>query len=85
MCSRKCARPCWASLSSSEPDPTRENTSAEGKASAVQFVRFPFTADQKEKFRAPGTQVMVGFDHPNYGHMAMMPEAVRTALSADFS
>jgi hypothetical protein len=68
-----------------QPDPTRENTSAEGKASAVQFVRFPFTADQKEKFRALGTQVMVGFDHPNYGHMAVMPEAVRTALGADFS
>jgi hypothetical protein len=27
---------------------------------------------------------VVGFDHPNYGHMAMMPEAVRRSLSADF-
>jgi len=27
----------------------------------------------------------VGFDHPNYGHMAVMPPAVRQALSADFA
>src|SRR5215472_11326970 len=30
----------------SEPDTTRENTSPEGKASSVQFIKFPFTADQ---------------------------------------
>jgi hypothetical protein len=67
-----------------EPDPTRENTSPGGKASSVQFMRFPFTADQIARFGAPGTQVVAGFDHPNYGHMAVMPEAVRAALAADF-
>src|SRR5205807_3756070 len=29
-----------------EADPTRENTSPEGKASSVQFIRFPFTEEQ---------------------------------------
>lgn len=67
------------------PDPTRENTSADGKASAVQFMRFPFTAAQKTKFRSPGAQVICGIDHPNYGHMAVMPEAVRAALARDFA
>jgi hypothetical protein len=67
------------------PDPTRENTSADGKASSVQFVRFPFTPAQKAKFRMPGTQVLVGIDHPNYGHIAVMPEAVRAALAEDLS
>jgi hypothetical protein len=66
-------------------DPTRENTSPEGKASSVQFLRFPFTPAQKEKFRTPGAQIVVGFDHPNYGHMAVMPEAVRAALAEDLS
>ncbi|HTZ77371.1 MAG TPA: DUF3501 family protein [Stellaceae bacterium] len=66
------------------PDATRENTSPEGKASSVQFVKFPFTPAQKQKFRAPGTQVLVGINHPNYGHMAVMSEATRQALSADF-
>jgi hypothetical protein len=67
-----------------EPDPTRENTSPEGKASSVQFLRFPFTPEQVAAFRKPGTQVLVGFDHPNYGHMAVMPEPVRAALADDF-
>jgi uncharacterized protein DUF3501 len=66
------------------PDPTRENTSPEGKASSVQFVKFTVTVAQKAKFRGPGTQVVVGIDHPNYGHMAVMPERMREVLSADF-
>ncbi|HEX7970096.1 MAG TPA: DUF3501 family protein, partial [Stellaceae bacterium] len=66
-------------------DPTRENTSADGKASSVQFLRFPFTAKQKAAFRSPGAQVVVGIDPANYGHMAVMPEAVRAALADDLS
>lgn len=67
-----------------EPDPTRENTSPEGKASSVQFLRFPFTEGQITRFKAPGTQVIAGFDHPNYGHMTVLPESVRAALAEDF-
>jgi hypothetical protein len=67
-----------------EPDPTRENTSPEGKASSVQFLRFPFTEDQINRFKTPGAQVIAGFDHPNYGHMAVLPEPVRAALAEDF-
>jgi hypothetical protein len=67
------------------PDPTRENTSPDGKASSVQFVSFPFTPQQQAAFRAPGTRVVLGIDHENYGHMAVMPEAVRAALAADFA
>jgi hypothetical protein len=66
-------------------DPDRENSTADGKASAVQFLHFPFTAAQKAKFRTPGTQVLVGSDHPNYGHLAVMPESVRQALAEDFA
>jgi hypothetical protein len=67
-----------------EPDPTRENTSADGKASSVQFMRFPFTKDQTDRFKIPGAPIMAGFDHPDYGHMAMLPEPVRAALAEDF-
>lgn len=67
------------------PDPTRENTSPEGKASSVQFMRFPFSAAQVAKFRDPGAQVLVGIDHANYGHIAVMPERVRAALAGDFA
>ena len=67
-----------------EPDPTRENTDPDGKASAVQFIRFPFTPQQVAAFKKPGTQIVIGFDHPNYSHMAVMPEPVRAALAEDF-
>lgn len=67
-----------------EPDPTRENTSPDGKASSVQFVRFPFTRDQISRFRTLGAQIIAGFDYPDYGHMAVLPEPVRAALATDF-
>ncbi len=67
------------------PDPTRENTSPEGKASSIQFLRFPFTAAQVKPFKTAGTQVLVGIDHENYGHIAVMPERVRAALEKDFA
>jgi hypothetical protein len=67
-----------------EADPTRENTSPEGKASSVQFLRFPFAPAQIAAFKTPGARVMVGFDHSNYGHIAVMPEPVRAALAEDF-
>jgi len=67
-----------------EPDISRENTSPDGKASSVQFVWFPFAASQIAKFKTPGARVIAGIDHPNYAHMAVMPEAVRTALAEDF-
>jgi hypothetical protein len=67
-----------------EPDPTRENTSPEGKASSVQFLRFPFTDNQIAPFKNLDAQVIAGFDHPNYGHMAVLPEPVRAALAEDF-
>jgi hypothetical protein len=67
-----------------EADPTRENTSPDGKASSVQFLRFPFAPPQIAAFKAPDARVLIGFDHPNYGHIAVLPEPVRAALSEDF-
>ena len=63
----------------------QDRTREDGKASSVQFMRFPFTAAQVEAFRSGVGDVIVGFDHANYGHMAVMPPAVRQSLSADFS
>ncbi len=62
----------------------QERTRADGKASSVQFVHFPFTPAQIAAFRAPGAEATLGFSHPAYGHMAVVPEAVRAELAADF-
>lgn len=67
------------------PEEDVDRTNAEGKASSVQFVHFDFTPAQIEKFRVPDAQIILGIEHPQYGHMAVMPEAVRKALAADFA
>ncbi len=68
-----------------EPEEDQDRTTAEGKASSVQFVRFRFSPAQIARFRTPGAQVIVGFTHPEYGHLAVMPEPVRDALAKDFA
>jgi hypothetical protein len=65
------------------PDPDRENTAPDGKASSVQFFHFPLTEGQSAAFAASGTVVQLGFDHPNYGHLAVVPKAVQAALAQD--
>jgi hypothetical protein len=62
----------------------QDRTREDGKASSVQFVHFPFTPAQIAAFRTPGAQVILGLGHPNYSHMAVLPENVRTELAGDF-
>jgi len=68
------------------PEGDRENTRGEdNKASSVQFVHFRLTPAQATRFRASGAQILLGFDHPNYGHLALIPEKVRATLSEDLA
>ena len=67
------------------PEADMDRTTADGKASSVQFIHFPFTPAQVAAFRQPGTEVTVGFTHANYGHMTRMPEEVRATLAQDFA
>ena len=62
-----------------------ERTKADGKTSSVHFVRFPLNEAQVEAARRPGAQIVVGFDHPEYAHMAIMPDAVRQSLADDLA
>ncbi len=66
------------------PEADADRTSAAGKASSVQFVHFPFTVDQIVAFSSPNAQVVLGFTHPNYGHMAIIAETIRSELTGDF-
>ncbi len=68
-----------------KPEEDVDRTTAEGKASSVQFIHFPLNEEQAAKFRQPGTRVIVGFSHPQYSHMVVMPEATRAALAEDLS
>ncbi len=65
------------------PEEDQDRTNAEGKASSVQFIHFPLTDAQASAFKQAGTQVILGFEHPAYGHMAVMAEETRAALAGD--
>ncbi len=66
------------------PEADVDRTTADGKASSVQFLHFPFTDEQVAAFRAPETKATIGIDHPKYGHMAKLSEETRAALGQDF-
>lgn len=61
-----------------------DRTSAEGKASSVHFLHFPFTARQVGKFKLPGAKVTLAIGHDKYSHAAVLPETVRQVLAKDF-
>ena len=58
-------------------------TSEDGKTSSIHFLRFPFQPAESAAFRTPGARVLLGVEHPAYGHLAVMPEETRAALAED--
>jgi hypothetical protein len=67
------------------PEEDVDRTSAEGKASSVQFIHFKFSDDQIQKFKLDGVEVEIGIDHKEYSHTTKLSLANLKSLSADFS
>ena len=67
------------------PEADLERTTAEGKASSVQFIHFDLTPSQIKDFITPGIRLSIGITHPHYGHAALISETMRIALSEDFT
>ena len=67
------------------PEEDVDRTSAEGKASSVQFIHFNFTDDQIEKFQSNSSEIELGIDHKEYSHTTKLSEENISSLSADFS
>jgi hypothetical protein len=67
------------------PEQDVERTSADGKASSVHFLHFPFSQSQVEAFKNGGGQITFHIDHPDYGHIAILPPDVRSELAQDFA
>lgn len=61
-----------------------DRTRADGKTSSIHFLHFPFQTDQIAAFREPGARIIAAIAHPEYGHMAVLPEVMRQALAEDF-
>ena len=60
-----------------------DRTTPDGKTSSVHWLRFKLTPEQIARFKTQ--RMVIGIDHPNYGHMAVLSDETRAALSKDFA
>jgi hypothetical protein len=67
------------------PEDDVERSRADGKTSSVHFLHFPFTDAQVARWRSGQGQAMFHIEHPNYGHIALINDAMRRELATDFS
>jgi hypothetical protein len=67
------------------PEKDLDRTSAEGKASSVQFLHFKFSDEQIKKFKDVKTLAVIGIEHDLYNHTAKISEHTRVELINDFS
>ena len=65
------------------PTEYEDRTTPDGKTSSIHWVRFSFSDAQVAKFKSG--EVVLGIDHANYGHMAIVPPVVRDELAKDFA
>ena len=66
------------------PEKDVDRTSAEGKASSVQFIHFKFNDEQIQKFKSQGVEIEIGIDHKEYSHTTKLSSLNLSSLSADF-
>lgn len=66
-----------------EPEHDVERDREDGKTSSVHFLHFRMTPEQADAFRRPDSRVVLAIEHPNYGHMAIMPPNVKAEVAKD--
>ena len=66
------------------PETDVDRTSAEGKASSVQFIHFRFNDDQISKIKLGNVNIELGINHKEYAHTTKLTEDNIKSLSADF-
>ena len=67
------------------PEEDVDRTSAEGKASSVQFIHFKFNDQQIEKFKSASKEIELGIDHKEYSHTTKLTDETIKSLSTDFN
>jgi hypothetical protein len=67
------------------PEEDVDRTSAEGKASSVQFIHFNFTDEQIQKFKSGSVEIELGMDHKEYSHTTKLSKENIASLSGDFN
>ncbi len=72
-------------LISAIPEEDVDRTSAEGKASSVQFIHFHFNDEQIKKFRSDECSIELGISHDEYSHTTKLNKNTISSLSSDFN
>ena len=67
------------------PEKDVDRTSADGKASSVQFIHFELTDKQIQKFKSKNIDIELGIDHKDYSHTTKLSLENINSLSADFN
>ena len=67
------------------PEEDVDRTSADGKASSVQFIHFKFNDKQIEKFKSGSLKVEIGINHKEYSHSTTLTDICLKSLSKDFN
>ena len=67
------------------PEVDVDRTNAEGKASSVQFLHFPFMADQIATFKNQDARILLHIEHDKYSHAVVLTDTVREVLAMDFA
>jgi hypothetical protein len=67
------------------PEEDVDRTSADGKASSVQFIHFKITDEQIQKFKSKNINVELGIDHKDYSDTTKLSLENINSLSADFN
>ena len=67
------------------PEQDVDRTSAEGKASSVQFIHFKFNDEQVKKFKSNPSAIEIGINHEEYSHSTKLSEATIKSLLKDFN
>lgn len=67
------------------PTEYEDRTTPDGKTSSVHWVRFRFSEDAITRFASGNDRVVLEINHPDYGHMAVMPADMRRELARDFA
>lgn len=62
-----------------------DRTTADGKASSVQFLHFNFSDEQIKAYKTYDGDVMLGIKHENYAHMTLLQKPTKASLSTDFA
>ena len=66
-----------------KPEDDVDRTTSAGKASSVHFIHFLMNPTQVKTFKRSDTRIVIGIDHPNYGHLAVLPDYIKRELSDD--